>query len=150
MQSLGKTFFLATTLSLIALAGCTTTQNAGSTVCSVDKRTPLLKITLVEWTPSQPFTVRSGSVAWIQVTRDPTSSEGLFGTVGGIAELHSIPSGTAPSVVTSSNGDTQSQDPAIVIQKPLTWQKLSLEHGGWQLYSLSNPGIEVVSCPGSV
>jgi hypothetical protein len=149
MQSLGKTRFLATTLTLLALAGCTSTQHAASTICTVDKRTPLLNMTLVEWTPSPPFTVGSGSAAWIQVTKDPTSSGGLFGTMGAIAEVHSIPSGTAPNVVTGSNGDRQSQDPAIVIQKALTWQKLSLADGDWQLYSASNPGIEVVSCPGS-
>lgn len=149
MQPLGKTLYLATTLSLLVLAGCTATQHAASTVCSVDKRAPLLKTTLVEWTPSPSFTVGSGLVAWIQVTKEATSSGGLFGTMGGIAELHSIPNGAAPNVVTSSNGDRESQDPAIVIQKALTWQKLSLSHGDWQLYSASNPGIEVVSCPGS-
>lgn len=67
--------------------------------------------------------------------------------MGAIAELHSLRNGTAPRIEASANGDQTSKDPAIVIQKPLTWQRLPFGAGTWQLYSESNPGIEVVSCP---
>jgi len=56
-------------------------------------------------------------------------------------------SGAAPNLVTNSNGNQESRDPAIIVQKALTWQKLDLAPGDWRLYSMSDPGIEVVSCP---
>ena len=81
------------------------------------------------------------------MTRDPESSEGLFGTVAGIAELQSIPSAATPNISTQPNGDKEPHDPSITIDKALTWQGLDLRAGAWQLYSFSNPGIEVVGCP---
>ena len=129
------------------LVSCGPSQNATQSVCNQRQRTELLNVTLDPWAPSMPFGVDQDKVAWIQVTHPPSSSETLFGSLGGIAEVHSLKSGAAPRVETSANGDKTSKDPAIIIQKPLTWQLLQLGPGIWQLYSLSNPGIEVVSCP---
>jgi hypothetical protein len=131
---------------LLCLAGCSVSFDA-STVCSPDQRTELLNATLEPWTPSAPFTIRGGAVAWIQVTRAPESDEGLFGTVAGIAELWSVRSGATPNITTQPNGDKEPHDPRITVDKGLTWQELDLQPGAWQLYSFSNPGIAVVSCP---
>lgn len=136
---------LVTSLAVLLLTGCGPSAPTPA-ICAEATRTPLLKANLDPWTPSAPFTLPAGSVAWLQVTRLPASAEGLFGTVAGVAELHSIPSGATPSVVTQAKGDKQSQDPSIVVQKALTWRKLPLSPGAWQLYSASDPGIEVVSC----
>ena len=129
------------------LAGCSVTFNSSPELCSPDRRTELLNVTLEAWTPSSPFTICAGSDAWIQVTKDPASAEGLFGTLNGIAELYSIPSGATPNITTEPNGYRDPHDPSITIDKALTWQELKLKAGAWQLYSFSNPGIEVVSCP---
>ena len=140
---------LVTGLSLVLLTGgCSPSPASSPPICGEAARTPLLKVNLDPWTPSAAFTLAAGSVAWIQVTKLPFSAGGLFGTIAGVAEVHSIPSGATPNVVTKANGDKESQDPAIVVQKALTWQKLTLAPGAWQLYSESNPGIEVVSCVG--
>jgi hypothetical protein len=109
----------------------------------------MLKANLDPWVPSATFDLPAGSVAWIQVTKLPAASEGLFGTVAGIAELHWVPSGVAPNVVTASNGGKESKDPFIEVQKGPPWQKMALAAGAWQLYSASDPGIDVISCPGA-
>ncbi len=98
--------------------------------------------------PVDAFTLAPASTAWLEVTILPGSSEGLFGDLGGIAEVHSIPSGSSPTVGTGPDGIKDSRDPAIIVQKALVWQELNLKSGAWQIYSLSDPGIEIVSCPG--
>jgi hypothetical protein len=139
---------LATGVGLIAFAGCgPSTPSSTAQVCNEAARTELLKANLEPWILSAPFTLPAGSEAWIQVTKLPAASEGLFGTVAGIAELHWIPNGAAPTVVTASNGGKESKDPFIEVQKAPPWQKMALAAGAWQLYSVSDPGIEVVSCP---
>jgi hypothetical protein len=40
-----------------------------------------------------------------------------------------------------------SGDPAVIIAKPLHWEQLRIDPGSWRLYSVTNPTIEVVSCP---
>lgn len=127
------------------LLGCSPSQTA--TVCKQAQRTELLNTKLEAWTPTTPFTLESGNTAWIQVTHRPFLSTTLFGSLGAIAELHSLKNGAAPQIETDPNGDETSKDPAIIIQKPLTWQRLPFGAGSWQLYSESDPGIEVVSCP---
>ena len=119
-----------------------------STVCGKEQRTELLNVVLEPWTPSPPFILGTGKIVWIQLTRRPFVSDPLFGSTGAIAEVHPIADGTRPKVTTDPNGEPMAQDPSILIHKELTWQKLSMGSGSWQLYSESNPGIEVVSCPG--
>src|SRR5689334_19093378 len=94
-------------LGVLCLAGCSVTFDSAPTICSPDQRTELLNATLEPWTPSAPFTIGGGAVAWIQVTRDPESAEGLFGTLGGIAEVWSMPSGATPNITTKPNGDKE-------------------------------------------
>lgn len=154
MQALHKTgrtqrlvLSLVMSLGLLSIASCgSPTQNLTPKICEQAARTELLHANLDPWTPSAPFTVPAASTAWLQVTKLPFSSEGLFGSIAGVAEVHSMPSGATPTVVTDSNGNQESRDPAIIVQKGLTWQELTLGAGAWQLYSASNPGIEVVSC----
>jgi hypothetical protein len=107
----------------------------------------LLNEKLADWTPSTPFTLAPKSAAWLEVTILPFSAEGLLAGFAGIAEVHSIPSGASPTVGTGPDGIQDSKDPAIIIQKAGIWQQLSLKSGAWQIYSESNPGIEIVSCP---
>lgn len=116
-------------------------------ICDPDQRTELIKADLVEWQPSPAFKLKEGSTGWIQVTRLPESAEGLFGTINGVAVVYSVHSGVAPKLTTDANGNVQPHDPSIIIDKGLTWQRLALGSGDWQLYAYSNPGIEVVSCP---
>jgi hypothetical protein len=132
---------------VVSIAGCASpSQGSTPRICDQAARTELLKARLDPWIPSASFTIAPASTAWLQVTTLPTSSEGLFGSIAGVAEVHSIPSGVSPLVVTNSSGDKESRDPATVVQKALTWQELKLTAGAWQLYSASNPGIEVVGC----
>lgn len=127
------------------LLGCGLLPQAAPKVCDPAARTELLKARLEPWVTSAPFTVQRSSAAWLQVTTLPAASEGLFGSIAGIAELHSIPAGASPVY----DADHLPTDPAINVMKALTWQELSLGPGAWQLYSMSDPGIEVVSCPKS-
>jgi hypothetical protein len=132
---------------LLSLASCASPpQSHTPKICEDTARTELLSAKLDPWVPSAPFTLAPASTAWLQVTRLPVSSEGLLAGFAGVAELHSMPSGSTPTVGTGPDGIQESKDPAIIVQKGLTWQPLSLGAGIWQLYSESNPGIEVVSC----
>jgi hypothetical protein len=108
----------------------------------------LLNEKLNSWTPSTPFTLAPASTAWIEVTILPAAYEGLFGHLVEVADVHSIPSGSSPSVGTGPDGIQESRDPLIKVQKASVWQELPLGAGAWQIYSLSDPGIEIVSCPG--
>jgi hypothetical protein len=132
----------------VALVGCGPFGPSAPTICDQGERTELLKAMLVPWTPSAQFTLKSGATGWIQVTTLPESDEGLFGNVAGAAEVYSVHGGVPPNVTTAPNGDREPHDPSITIGKALTWQELPMGPGGWQLYSFSNPGIEVISCPG--
>lgn len=142
-------FAVAITASalLSVLAGCGPFGSAAPTICDQGVRTELLNSHLDSLMPSQPFTLKSGSTGWIQVTVLPSSYEGLFGDVGGVAEVHPVHSGVPPNLAPTANGGQESRDPSIVIDKAGTWQQLPMGPGDWQLYSFSNPGIEVVSCP---
>ena len=141
-ESLGPVL-MAIWISILATSCGFGPQATAPKICDQAARTELLNTRLEPWVSSAPFTVLRVSEVWLQVTTLPSSSDGLFGSIAGVAELHSIPEGTSPSV----NGNHESMDPAIIVQKALTWQELSLGPGAWQLYSLSDPGIEVVSCP---
>ncbi len=142
-----RVLLLAISLGLLLLTGCgSSASNSSPAICGEAARTPLLKANLDPWTLSAPFTVPAGSVAWIQVTKLPLSDEGLFGTINGIAELRWIRSGATPNIVTQANGYKDSSDPLFEVKKGLAWQELPLAPGAWQLYSFSDPGIEVVSC----
>jgi hypothetical protein len=139
-------------LSLVLSLGLLSTASCGSSpqsskICEPPARTVLLNEKLDPWNPSTPFTLAPASTAWLEVTILPFSSEGLFGTIAGVAEVHSIRGGSSPAVGTGPNGIKESKDPAIIVQTALTWQELSLGAGAWQIYSESNPGIEIVSCP---
>jgi hypothetical protein len=137
-------------LGLLSAASCgSPSQSTTSTICEPAARTVLLNEKLDPWNPSTPFTLVPASTAWIEVTILPFSYDGLFGDVGGVAEVHSIPSGSSPTVGTGPNGIKDPKDPAIIVQKGLVWQELNLKSGAWQIYSVSNPGIEIVSCPQS-
>lgn len=131
----------------LLLAGFVAPSCGTPLICEADQRTELLNVVLVELKPSPAFTLKDGYTGWIQVTRLPMSAEGPFGTIGAVAEVHSVRSGVAPNLKTDANGGVESHDPAINIDKSFTWQLLPMGSGAWQLYSLENPGIEVVSCP---
>jgi hypothetical protein len=122
-------------------------QAASPKICAEAARTELLKSRLQSWVPSVPFTVGQGSAAWLQVTLEPEAASGPFGSIAGIADLHPIPSGSSPTTGPGVDGSPESKDPTIVVKKSLTWQKLDLAPGAWQLYSEWDPGIEVVGCP---
>ncbi len=135
-------------LGLLSAASCgSPSQSSTSTICEPAARTVLLNEKLDPWNPSTPFTVAPASTVWLEVTILPFSSEGLFGTIAGVAEVHPIHGGSSPTIGTGPDGIKESKDPAIIIQKGLTWQELSLGKGVWQIYSASNPGIEMISCP---
>ncbi len=139
---------LSLVVFLLLTASCgSPAQSSSSKICEPAARTVLLNERLDPWTPSTPFTVAPASTVWLEVTILPFSSEGLFGTIAGVAEVHSIPAGSSPTVGTGPDGIKESKDPAIIVQKALTWQELSLGTGAWQIYSESNPGMEIVSCP---
>jgi hypothetical protein len=107
----------------------------------------LLNEQLDPWIPSTSFTLAPASTAWLEVTIRPQSAEGLLAGFGALAEVYSMQSGSGPSLVRGPNGILDSRDPAIIIQNALVWQQLSLKAGAWQIYSVSNPGIEIVTCP---
>ena len=115
--------------------------------CGPAEQVALLAADLVELEPSATIEVPPGTAAWIRVTKRPTAAGGLFGEVGGVAELHSIPADAVPALVTDAAGNRRSADPSIVVRRALIWERADLEPGAWRLYSLSNPGIEVVACP---
>jgi hypothetical protein len=143
--------WLVMSLGALSTAGCSLLpQTSVPRICEPAARTVLLNEQLDSWNPSTPFTLARASTAWLEVTILPFSAEGLFGGIGGIAEVHSIPSGSSPTVGTGPDGIKDSRDPAIIIQKALIWQQLSLKAGAWQIYSESNPGIEIISCPRAV
>ncbi len=86
---------------------------------------------------------------WVTVTRPPAEYDGLFGHINGVADLHIIPAGTVPAIVTQPNGYQDSKDPFVVLQQG-SWQMLSIKPGSWQVYSAQHDlGITVVSCPPS-
>ncbi len=133
---------------MCVLAGCGLSGSCAPTICDQSQRTKLLNANLGPWTPSAPFTLKTGTTGWIQVTKLPQADEG-FGGMAGAAEVYSLHKGATPNITTTSNGDKEPHDPSITIQKGLTWQQLPLGAGDGQLYSFSNPGIEVVSCAAS-
>ncbi|HZK72810.1 MAG TPA: hypothetical protein VFD88_02250 [Clostridia bacterium] len=140
--------------SVVVICGCLLMSSCGPTpqatspkICDQAARAELLKSRLEPWVPSAPFTVAPASAAWLQVTVVPEAADGLFGSIAGIAELHSIPNDASPTTGPGVDGNPESKDPAIIVKKSLTWQELDLAQGAWQLYSVSDPGIEVVGCP---
>lgn len=115
--------------------------------CPDDARTTLLDADLVELEPSDPLDLPSGATAWIRVTKRPTAAGGLLGEIGGVAELHLVAAGAVPAITTTDDGTRRSSDPSVVVRRALEWQRLELPGGGpWRLYSLSNPGVEVIAC----
>jgi len=140
--------WLVMSLGALSTAGCSVLpQSAVATICEPAARTELLNEQLNSWKPSTPFTLAPASTAWLEVTILPGSAEGLFGTIAGVADVHSIPNGSSPTIGTGPDGIQDSRDPTTVIQKAGIWQQLSLKAGAWQIYSESDPGIEIVSCP---
>ena len=133
--------------SAIALGSCGPIDAEAPAICDKSARTELLNVTLDPWVPSTPFALKSGMAGWIQLTKLPQADEGLFGGAAGGGEVYSLHSGAVPNITTKPNGDREPHDPSITIDKALTWQRLPMGTGDWQLYSFSNPGIEVVGCP---
>lgn len=141
---------VATLLCELALDSCGPIGNSTApAICDASARTELLNVTLDPWTPSTPFTLKPGTTGWLQLTKLPQADEGLFGGTAGAGEVYSLRSGAEPNITTKPNGDKEPHDPSITIDKALTWQQMPLGPGDWELYSFSNPGIEVVSCPAS-
>jgi hypothetical protein len=97
--------------------------------------------------PSAPFDVDAASAVWVMVTKRPTAAGGLLGGAGGVAELHRIAAGTAPSSTTGTGGKRTSADPSIVVRRALRWERLDVPPGSWRVYSSSNPAIELIACP---
>jgi hypothetical protein len=132
------------------LGACGSSQSASDSICDQSQRTELLTMAFKgdvgNWSTTPPFTIKDGEVGWVQVTRDDGDT-GLFAHFAGIAEVYYIPGGTAPNVGTTSDGWPDPRDPHVVIDKGLTWQKLPMKPGQWQLYNFTTTTIEVVSCP---
>jgi len=146
---------MPTRFCAIALAGlvaaslaCSTPRSASTPkVCAADARTTQLDVTLDPWILSQAFTVVPKTTTWVTVTTLPVEYDGLFGHINGVADLHSIPAGTSPTVGTGPDGIQESRDPDLVLQRD-SWQMLSLNPGSWQAYTLEHHlGIKLVSCP---
>jgi hypothetical protein len=143
--------WLVMSLGALSTAGCSLLpQSSVARICEPAARTVLLNEQLDSWNPSTPFTLAATSTAWLEVTILPGSSEGLLGTIAGVATVHPIPSGSSPTAGVGPDGIKDSRDPVINVQKALTWQALSLRAGAWQIYSEFDPGIEIVSCPRTV
>ncbi len=146
---------MPTRFCAIALAGlvaaslaCSTPRSASTPkVCAADARTTQLDVTLDPWILSKAFTVVPKTTTWVTVTTLPVEYDGLFGHINGVADLHSIPAGTSPTVGTGPDGNQESRDPDLVLQRD-SWQMLSLNPGSWQAYTLEHHlGIKLVSCP---
>jgi hypothetical protein len=129
----------------LAVAACSgrTKQQA---ICAEHSQRNLLSARLEPWVPSPAFTVAPETTAWVRVTKLPVDADGLFGTVGGVAQLHTVQAATPPQVVTE-DGNKVAKDPFVVIKQASQWQLLPLEAGTWRIYSVTNPAIEVVACP---
>ena len=129
----------------VLLAASSCGQSASASVCSKPQRMELLKVQLQDdfghFPPSPPFTVKDRYAAWVQVTQ---AVEGLFGNR---TQLYYIANGATPNVTTDPGGNLAFNDPTIIIDEPMTWRKLPMKPGTWQLYSFTNPTIEVVACP---
>jgi len=133
---------------VLAATACHGQNAVQPKVCDVSRGTVLLQaVKLTEKVPSADFSVPARSTVWVRVDFLPTSAGGLFGTVGGVAELHSVAAGAAPLMQTAANGDVTPLDPPIVVHKAVKWERTALAAGDWQLYSLSDPTISLLSCP---
>jgi len=124
-------------------------QHPEASLCAPGDQTLLLDVILTEWTSSSDFAVSPNTTVWIGLTRLPVTYGGLFGDIGPVAELHPIHAGATPAVVTDSNGNKASNDPIIELQNDQKFRQASIRPGTWQIYSNTDPGIRIVSCPGS-
>jgi hypothetical protein len=120
---------------------------ASPKVCDPAARTTVLDAKLAEWTPSADFTVNPKTTLWITLTVLPVTYGGLFGDIGPVADLHPIPAGAQPKIVTDSRGDVSSNDPIIELQYDQKFDPISIAPGTWQIYANNDPGILLVACP---
>jgi hypothetical protein len=139
-------------LLMVGIVGITLScgaQQPGASLCAPGDQTLLLDLMLTEWTPSTDFTVSPNTTVWIGLTTLPVTYGGPFGDIGPVADLHPIHAGATPAIVTDSSGNKNSTDPIIELQNDQKFRKASIGPGTWQMYSNTDPGIRIVSCPGS-
>jgi len=135
------------TLATIGFASSCGAQ-AQASVCATGAQTLLLDAVLAGWTPSSEFAVGANTTVWIALTKLPITYGGPFGDVGPVADLHPIHAAATPAIVTDTNGNKSSNDPIFELLNDQKFRKASIGAGTWQIYSNTDPGIRIVSCPG--
>jgi len=136
---------VAVAVVCLAVAACSA-RTKQQEICAERSQRNLLSAQLKPWIPSPAFAVTSGATVWVRVTTLPIDADGLFGTVGGVAQLHTVKAASPPQIATE-DGHKVAKDPSVVIKKASQWQQLKLQPGTWRIYSVTNPAVEVVACP---
>ena len=99
--------------------------------------------------PTDPFTLRVGTTAYVMVAVRAPTDNGLSGGLGGAATLRVIPADRRPNVTTDNEGHRVSDDPKVNIREAHRWDRLKLAPGDYRFYSLAGaPTIVVIACPG--
>lgn len=139
--------FLAT--ALLFASGCGLSQPAARrNICATELRTPALNAQMEPRELSTAFVIAPNQTVWVQVTLLPRHSEGPLGQLPGpVANLYYVAAGNPPRMVTSSTGEISSPDPVFPLEGGPRWQEVGIPAGNWQVYSNTDPGISIVTCP---